>query len=645
MSQFSSNPILVINVGFLLGFGFAAVAAQLVARELGCSWLRASAVGLIFAFLPFHFLQGVSHPFVSGIWAIPPGVILAVWALRGELPIPFGFGRNEREGTPRASRVVAFGLCVVVASTSQPYYTVFAMLLVICAAFLGQGIRRSRVAFVGAMALSGIIGLIFASTLVPSIMWRHTHGANPWVAVRPIADIEQWSLHLAQMLVPGTQSRIIFLHNLGASVRSVTLPGEPGMYVGLLAIAGLCVALGSLVLNGIRSTEPVVALRSQFGLLSMVAFVISTIGGLNVVLGAFGFTQLRAWSRMSPYIALFGLLALSTLPVRFLSAYSPRVRRLGLGILLIAVVLIDQVPASVSGSTRGTQSVLARARKLNSSLAEVLPAKSMIFQLPVISFPEDWNAYGVNNYELSVPYIVGNHDFSWSFGGVRGREADWQLNWGQEPPQRFVAGIALAEFDALSVSLNGYPNHAQTLIAQLGKIAGQPHRVDDALVWFDLRSVRQKIRAACGSTQANNARNMILNTPVAHIENAEPPIVPQRPHVIQWFENKSKIVITNSAKPANSQLILELSAVAPAKFRIQGKELDMTIRVGPMPRKFTFPVDLSRGRNEFRVNTDAPIDLAAPSLRRQISFTAAVRVDTITVANAEVDRCLGTAGY
>ncbi len=102
---------------------------------------------------------------------------------------------------------------------------------------------------------------------------------------------------------------------------------------------------------------------------------------------------------------------------------------------ILALVLFDQMPSNVPESTVESRAIIKQATVLNHQLNAQFPPNSMVFQLPIVSYPEAGNAYTLNPYSMMVPYILGDNSFRWSYGGIRGRSNDWQLNWGETPPQ------------------------------------------------------------------------------------------------------------------------------------------------------------------------------------------------------------------
>lgn len=639
LALFTSNPIAVVNLGFLIGFGLAAVSAELVARMLGLGRWSSIFVGVAFAFLPYHFLEGVSRPFLSAIWAVPPGALLAIWAAQDRLPVP---GLHVGGGIGRRQVIIGV-IALVIATTSDPYYTFFTVVLVVIGGVVAQ-LRRLSVASIMRTATVVVAAFgIFLVTMVSSTLWRWQHGENAYVAVRSVADTENWSLHLSQLLVPEPSYRIGAIAELGTRVRDVASPSEPGSYVGVLAIIGLVSALVMLARNGLTSPRGRREFLSIIGAMSLGGFLVATVGGLSTVIAAVGFTQIRVWLRLAVFLGFFGLLATGSIPWSPVHRWLERSqfnRRLT-GVALVAVILLDQVPSSVSSGSAHARQILDQDRQLTTQLDATFPQGSMMFQLPVISYPEAGFVHQLDGYALLVPRIVDRGHLRWSYGGMRGRQADWQLNWGNEPPQAMTAGLALAGFDALVADRSGFADGGRNLVYALWPLLGAPHTVGDSHYWWDLRPLRARMQRDCGVSGAARARQAILHGVVAR---AATPHDPPRPGFAEWFETQSELSLANQENhPQKITVLLDLSAIQNSTVRFVGDGVDASFAVGPERREVRFPVEVPSGGTTLRVTTDAPIDQNAPSLRPN-SYSAAIRIDRIETIRSEVTSCLAKAG-
>ena len=76
------DPIVALNLFFLLTFPLAAFTSFLVLRRLGVRSPGAFLASVLFALLPYHFFRGEDHLFLAAYWAVPLGcfLVLSVFA-------------------------------------------------------------------------------------------------------------------------------------------------------------------------------------------------------------------------------------------------------------------------------------------------------------------------------------------------------------------------------------------------------------------------------------------------------------------------------------------------------------------------------------------------------------------------------------
>ena len=133
--MFTANIALIHNVFYFAGFPLAAWSALAVLRsELRVAWPLAAAGGIVFCWLPYHFLR-LEHLHLANYAAVP----IAVWLVlrvAGERP-PF----FERGRLGPATTFVWVGIALVAATSI--YYAFFAVVLVAAVGVLEALAARS----------------------------------------------------------------------------------------------------------------------------------------------------------------------------------------------------------------------------------------------------------------------------------------------------------------------------------------------------------------------------------------------------------------------------------------------------------------------------------------------------------------------
>src|SRR5262249_31522185 len=66
-----SNAVVVFNLYYLLTYPLTTLAAMYTFRRLGLTLPAAALGGLLYAFLPYHYMRGENHYFLSAYWLVP----------------------------------------------------------------------------------------------------------------------------------------------------------------------------------------------------------------------------------------------------------------------------------------------------------------------------------------------------------------------------------------------------------------------------------------------------------------------------------------------------------------------------------------------------------------------------------------------
>src|SRR5829696_4292068 len=101
-----------------------------------------------------------------------------------------------------------------------------------------------------------------------------------------------------------------------------------------------------------------------------------------------------------------------------------------------------------------------------------LPATAMVFQLPFHRFPESQPQGRMIDYDPLRPYVLGDGRLRWSYGGLKGRSADWQDLWVAQPLPVLLGAVAAAGFDALWVNRRAFDDDAGVLLDQVSSLIG-----------------------------------------------------------------------------------------------------------------------------------------------------------------------------
>lgn len=468
-----------LNLGMLIGHWAAAATFYAVARTLGCLRSWAFVGGLAYGLAPFLFAQSPHHITTEYVWHVPLFILVWKWvSTDGELAW----------GTRRFWAAIAIA---AVTGLQSPYFTnVLCQLTLLGGATLAWR-RRSFAALKPALAVIAAAAIPFVLMNLDTWTYRLANGPNPGALSREYKWLEIYGLKLVDLVIPPVTHHAAGFAAFATAHRSGAPLLDEGSYLGLVGIAALAL-LAVVAARGMvdRGSMPAAAWQVLWIVLTF------TTGGLNAIFGAFGFTLFRTGCRYSVVILAIALMhaavwlsrrqrgaeqgaASDTLRIATITAV------IGLSIL----ILWDQVPR---GPTAEQQVTIARQveadRAFVADLETMLPADAMVFQVPVMDFPES-PAAGIPSYDHFRPYLYSSR-LRYSFGSMKGRPRDeWQkavqakMLEGAVPDQqaqkiRFnIANVNAAVdelqkrgFGAVYVNRNGFPDRGRGLVEALAEL-------------------------------------------------------------------------------------------------------------------------------------------------------------------------------
>jgi phosphoglycerol transferase len=367
------DPIVALNLFFLLTFPLAALTAFLVLRRLQVRPPGALAASVLFALLPYHFLRGEDHLFLAAYWAVPLGCFLVLSVL-SDAPLV----------TPLRSRrtIGILAACVVVGSAAV-YYAAFTLVLLAAAGVLSALARRST----RPLATTGVLGAAIVAALVvnfaPAIVDRLREGSNPEVE-RFAFETEVFSLRPLQLVLPVPDHRLGFLADLRERYeKQVGITEASFAALGVVGAFGLAFLFGTLLLSAVRTGAPRGDPLLRYAAVSaFVAVLFSMTGGLAPVVSFLISPQLHAWNRLSVFVAFFALLAVALLLDRLRTRVA-----WAIAAVLLVIGALDQTTRAMTPRYDEVAREWGSDADWVAAVDAALPDGAAILQLPYVPFP------------------------------------------------------------------------------------------------------------------------------------------------------------------------------------------------------------------------------------------------------------------
>jgi phosphoglycerol transferase len=501
---FSSDSAVVFNLYYLLTYPLVTLSALFVFRRFGVAYGPALVGSILFAFVPYHLVRGQHHLFLSSYFLVPLLVLVALWLyLDGGVV----FRREGAEGGWRwnvwSRRTLGSLAVCALMGCGGVYYAFFGCFFLLLAAVACCLNRRRLYPLVSGGILIAVICLGVAANLTPKYLYDREHGPNPQAIERTPAQAELLGMKVAQLVLPVPEHRVRFLANVREKYRVYL---EPAFNENCFASLGLVGSLGFVfLLSRLLLRTPAAEPRPQDGLTLFNVFgvLLATVGGFGSVFSLLVSTWIRAYNRMSIFIAFFALFAvvlvLDRVGRRVASARGRLCFHGCLAVLLVGGVLdeiprIKQLDVTHARAQEHYQGDAEFVRRIESAL----PPGAMVFQLPSIDFPENPLRWGMASYDHFRVYLH-SHQLRWSHGMMQGREGDaWRRLTIEKPLPDLLRTLAYAGFQGVCVERNGFADSGREMEADLTRLLGvQPFsngRLN--LSFFDLTDFAARTRRA-----------------------------------------------------------------------------------------------------------------------------------------------------
>ena len=444
-----------LNLATVLGNLLAAITFYGVARFSDCSTVSAFVAALAFGLAPFIFAQSPFHLTTEYIWHVP--LFLPVWR----------WASSEPGTTPRSPRFwFAVGVGFLTGLQS-PYYTNILCQLTLLGAIILFCHNRSWPAFKSSLAVIGAAACAFALMNFDTWTYRAVHGANTGALVREYKWLEIYGLKIVDMVIPPVTHHSHMLADFAAAHRAAAPLQDEGSYLGFVGLAALALLVGTAIADVVRRRADSIPMEA-WQVLWIVLFF--STGGFNAILGSLGFTLFRTGCRYSVVILAIALMYAAqrlTALQRETASHKPSgslpLAAYAAAGALCCVILWDQVPRTPTATATAAIARQVEAdREFVAAMEAALPDRAMVFQLPIMEFPEA-PVPGVPPYDHFRPYLYSKN-LRYSFGSMKGRpREDWQKDLGKMAFKDAVAEIKNKGFAAIYINRNGFPDRGKAL--------------------------------------------------------------------------------------------------------------------------------------------------------------------------------------
>lgn len=456
-----------------------------------------------------------------------------------------------------------------------------------------------------------IVGFILVNLDTLGYGWAH--GSNSGAIPRNYAQNEMSALKPMEMVVPPANHNVETLAQIGRYYERVALvKGE--LFSPYLGIVGLA-SLGWMTLEFLQAIS---RRRNQGGRIAPFApqciwiMGYSVIGGVNCLFALGGLYLFRSTNRYSIFISAICCFFLVSRMARLSQTWQPGMRWLvALGIM--AIGLFDELPKPQTRSqTLAIRAEMENDATFGAAMETMLPEGGMVFQLPVMRFPEGGSVYAATDYSMLRPYFY-TKSLRFSFGSEQGRpREDWQFIVEKMPPTEMVTTLEKYGFGAIYINRRGFADRAESLVRAVAGL-GKTNFVEDS----QREQICIALNPSAGPELPQTDNNALISYKRGWI--GEERFAGQVRH---WADGDATVRFFNDRKAGPCRFTCQIVANSPRRVAIEfaGRKLWERELGGWQAVAADVWIDAKHGNNSLTFRTDAPPAKPDPNANVAVSF-------------------------
>ena len=494
ISRVVPDAFAAVNLTWGLVVVLSGLSATWCLQALGVSRASAFAMGTLFALSPYALYRNIDH-FALVIYLVPFACAASLWLAAGE--------PHQRWG--RTARIAVLAGCALL-GINYVYYAFFASFCLVAGALIGYAWRRDRRLLVsGALGVAVIAGSTILN-LAPTFYSWHEHGRPLIQREKTPAEAEMHGLKIRQLISP------VYPHTFPPFNRWVEREAAarfPNDYENWSSRLGIVATLGflAIVLLVFLPEAPLRELPLVRGAsrLTLAVLLLATVGGFGAVFNLAVSPDIRAYNRMSPFIAFFSLLAVATAIDRMFKASRAR-SVAAIALLLLGTADQGQATRRVNERQGAIAAEVAELRGLADTLERALPDGAMVFQLPIRTYMSESDFGRMKQYDHFKPYLV-SETLRFSYPAFSNEQVRWQRAVTGLDVRTLATRLAARGFSAVLVDRYGYEDQAAAVVAGLRGVAG-----DDRVILSTDRFFAVDIGAPAGGRPADSPPEAVALT-------------------------------------------------------------------------------------------------------------------------------------
>jgi phosphoglycerol transferase len=481
-SWFVNDAVATTNIAWAVMVVLSGLSASWCMRRVGASSMSSMIAGTLFALSPYALYRHIGH-----IWMVTylvPSACAAALLLWS--------GRFGERGLRKGRIGVLLGCALL--GLNYIYYAFFGCFFILVASLARVATSRDwRVLRTGALCVGLIVGCTVLN-LAPTLVTWNRHGKPIILHDKAPAESEMYGLKIRHLISPAYQHAFPPFGWWQRKEALAQFPLETENMGSRLGFVGTLGFLGLLCLLFVPQAVDRLAQRDTWlaaSRLTLAAVLVATIGGFGSLFSLLITPEIRAWNRITPFIAFFSLTAVA-LALDALSRKRTLAAALA-ALVMLTIGLADQRMATIPLNEEYAQVApeMPLLRTVVGELERRLPEHTMVLQLPFRTYLYDYGVARMKPYEHVKVYLA-SHTLRWSYPALSNRQVRWQYTAARLEPGQLAFEAAADGFGAILVDRYGYSDSGAAVTAAITARLGGGHVLADEgrYVALDIRTLR-----------------------------------------------------------------------------------------------------------------------------------------------------------
>lgn len=600
------NVGISINLFYIFLFPATFCSSFYVMRKLDITKWIAFLCAMLYTALPYRILRNTTHLDLANFTYIPFCVYICTLIY------------SQKTGSKLTkSCLIQLGIMLIPMAWSGIYYAFFACFF-IGLTFLLKFLKDKTISKIAVGSFLGIVGLI-ALAMIPYLYQYSIYGSNPESPIRSSLEAEVYGLKITQFFIPNQSHGIPLLDKLLKTYSTAPLPNEGSEYLGIIGAVGLLLSLFTIL--GFQKEN----WRLQLlGKLNLGAILLGTIGGFGSIFALLISPQIRAYNRISVFVAFFSLTTFAILADGLLKKIKWKQVFMIAVALICAVTLIEQTIFQDNTLMECAQSYYSDAAFVE-QIENYASEGAMIYQYPYHTFPETPPKNNMGDYALARGYMHSD-TLKWSYGDYKGRSSDsWHRNLADKPIAQQIEIMTVVGFEGIYIDTYAYTQEQLSqLTTEIEAVIGTGDvcfgSVDERLLFYGLHNYQKQLQETYSQQELEHMKAQYLMT--IQFQGGFYGLEENEMGNWRWCQQTGTLYLNNIS---DHEMELTLYATAATGYAEESKllishndtERQYTITSSEIEIEYT--CTLVPGKNYIQFSTNAP-QVNAPGDSRELYF-------------------------